>query len=78
MRRQLFNAYNSEENFKILIAAHNKHEARRLAEEYAEDADLTLNWTISKTSLKNIDNEVYSCDYLIQDFKYDNMNTILF
>lgn len=74
MRRQLFNAYNSEENFKILIAAHDKHEARRLAEEYAEDADLTLNWTISKTTLKNIDNEVYSCNYLIQDVKYDNMN----
>ena len=65
--RKLFNAYNSEDLFKVLVAAEDKNDALNLAKEYAEDAKLTANWDVWETTLQDVENTLYSCEYLIQN-----------
>ena len=72
--RKLFNAYNREENFRVLVAAHDIHHACTLLNEYSNDAELTICWDLSDASIEDVDNEVYNCDYLIQDNTYDSLN----
>lgn len=60
--RNLFSAYNKEENFRLLVRAHDKQDALELAIGYAKDTGLSGQWSVS--DLK--EGYVYSCDYIIQ------------
>lgn len=60
----LFIGYNREENFRILICAFDKIEARELAEEYRFDAGLE-----GKFEIEEFNDEMvamhFDCDYVI-------------
>lgn len=60
----LFIGYNKEEDFRILICAFDKVEAKALAEGYRLDSKLDGEFEINEID-GGIDNVQFDCDYVI-------------
>lgn len=58
----LWEAYNKEEDFRLLIIADNENDALLIAKRYAADTGLTENFVITETDTRNTD---YDCDYIL-------------
>ena len=67
--KKLFIGNYTDKNFKILVCAKDKNEAKELAKEYAEDLfkDSNTACAIKETTLEEAKNTVFDCDYVIQD-----------
>lgn len=65
----LFIGKYTDKNFKILICAEDKNEAKELAKEYAEDLfkDSNTACAIKETTREEAKTTVFDCDYVIQD-----------
>lgn len=59
----LFEGYNEEEDFRILICAFDRKEAQELANEYCLDSHLEGRFEI--IDVDSVDNTHYDCDYVI-------------
>lgn len=60
----LFIGYNAEEDFRILICAFDRQEAKELADGYCFDANLNGKFEIEEV-YGGIDNMHFDCDYVI-------------
>lgn len=74
--RDLYVAYNKEENFKALVLAEDKKTADNLMSDYSKDANLTPDWIFNKTSIEKVENDLFDCDYLIQDAKFETGDVV--
>lgn len=59
----LYTGYNKAENFRILICAFDKTEAKKLADEYRCDSNMKGEFEITKSD--SIDDVHFDCDYVI-------------
>jgi hypothetical protein len=67
----LWVGYNEAESFRILICANDSSEALKLAEEYAEDADLKGSFIVTKTNKNLCQGLNFDCDYIVEDGNED-------
>lgn len=59
----LFEGYNPEEDFRVLICAFDRKEAQEIANGYALDSHMSGNFDIQEVD--SIDNTHYDCDYVL-------------
>lgn len=63
MFNNLYVAYNADEDFRIMVVANSREEAKDTAREYFKDSGMRGNVVISQPF--NMFDLVYSCDYVI-------------
>lgn len=71
MELKLYTGYNKNEDFRILISAASSTEAEKLANKYLLEAELTGSFIIDEY----IGNELFDCNYIIQD---SVVNTLMY
>lgn len=55
-----------KKNFKALVLADNKTQTMDFILDYASDAYLSSNWTLTETTIEDVEYDIFDCDYLIQ------------
>ena len=72
----LYIAINELDNFDALVMAKDKEDALRIIKDYAADADMAGKWNLKPTELSFAKKMSFSCDYLLQDPKFDTDGVI--
>lgn len=65
----LWIARNKTEDFNILVVANCENEALDIAKDYAKDAKLTMDWTVTPVDDENAKTTRFDCDYAITNEK---------
>ena len=69
--RKLYSAYNEVEEFTALVMAENDAAAKKLINGYSKDAKLSSEWYLMPTTIENVKDELFDCDYLIQGPEFE-------